>query len=321
MKPKANIYKVERDVLEGLLLPEGSNLVIVKITAKAEDDKTESGIIKVGDQDFKPANHAERWGYVYKLPDKLTFKKGALHGMPWETEIECAVGDMVWFDMRSALYAYTMECDGDWYKVMHYSQLYVAYNDDVGFIPLNGYVMMREVMKEKSSLEVDEKVDKRLAEVVYFGRPNKQYIEDYWDDEISILFGDRVLFEDGTSYFYLDNTIHKHDVLEDQDFILQQRKRFLLAIDGNGEVADMHKGVIGVVEIKEDLDRGNVKLLSSQERYRLVGVVESKNDSIPVGSKLLVSKKEGVLWEGVEYMMLDNVLYYEENNKVDKDSL
>src|SRR6056297_1721467 len=124
MRPKTKTQKISRAELDKMQLPSGANMVLVHLPHQNKDTETESGILVVGDQDFKPAQHAERWGFVYRLPDKLVFDRNDPHSMQWKTEIECEEGDQVWFDYHAAMYAYTMECDGEWYKLINYTFLY-----------------------------------------------------------------------------------------------------------------------------------------------------------------------------------------------------
>lgn len=311
MKPKVKKYKIDRDVLEALVLPPESHIVIVHVPHQNKDTTTKSGIYIVGDQDFKPAEHAERWGYIYKLPPGLLYEYGDPDTMSWKTEIECEVGDKVWFDFREALYAYTFEVDGEWYKLMSYEGLHVAQKPDGKVIPLNGYLLMKEYRPPKvSQFSLDPPVDARFGIVEIAGRPNDDYMLDVFSDDIDVYDGDHVLFEHKTSCFPLEATLHQE--FSDVKYILQQRKKVIAVVDKeHKETLRLHRGVFAMKMRKDEMEVGGITLLKGQRRLRYGDVVESANDDIPVGSLVVVSKQPGTMFNDLEYFTEDQIYYYE----------
>lgn len=312
MRPKTKTEKISREELESIQIPPGSNVVIVHVPHKNEDTVTTSGIYIVADQDFKPAEHAERWGYIYKLPPSLVFERGNPNTMSWKTEIEVEIGDKVWFDFRQALYATTYVVDGEWYKVMDYEFLHLAYReDDDTVIPLNGYLLMREYRPPKESdLLLDPDVDKQYAVVVKAGSKNKEYILDFWNDDIDVCDGDHVMFEVKTSCFPLEAQLHRE--FGDDKYILQQRKRVIAVVnEKHNKVLRLHKGIFAIKEREEVLEKSGIVLVRPQRKMRVADVIESNNDAIPAGSVVVVSKQRGSEFKELEYFTEDKVYYYE----------
>jgi hypothetical protein len=311
MKPVVNTYKLTKEEIDSLQVPSGSNLVLVHIPHQNKDTATESGIIVVADQDFKPALHAERWGYIYNLPPDLVYEEGNVNTMPWKTSIECSVGDKVWFEARAALYAYTIECDNEWYKILPYSCLYVSKNKEKEATPLNGYVLFEEFVPEvKSAIVYEAKKDDLYGIVAISGEPNELYMLDFWNDGIHIEDGDHVLFEKGTSCFPLESELHRE--FSDNKYVVQQRKTILAVVDeSHSSIIRLNKGVVGVEMVEDKKEVGDIVLTKSIKNNRVGFVKHSNNDSIPVGSVLLLPKKKGAEFNGLEYYTEDRILYYE----------
>jgi hypothetical protein len=310
MRPKTKTQKVNREVLDRIQLPSGANMVLIHIPHQNKDTTTKSGILVVGDQDFKPAQHAERWGYVYRIPDKLVFDGDDPYSSQWETTIECEVGDKVWFDYHSAMYAYTMECEGEWYKIMSYTSLYVVLRGDK-IIPLNGYMMLkRYIPPKKSELSLDEKADEDYGIVYKAGRPNTNYLLDVWNDDVEINEGDHVLFEAGTSCFPLEHSMHQEFV--EGDLVLQHRKRVLAVVsEDHSHILRLHTGVFGVKVREDKLEKGGITLTKSMSSIRIGDVVVSSHDKIKEGSVVILPKKQGTEFNGLEYYTEDRIYYYE----------
>jgi len=311
MRPKTNAHHITRDELESLQIPDGSNIVIIHVPHKNEDTKTDGGIYVVGDQDFKPHFHAERWGYVYKTCDSLFYDYSVMDSLPWGTEIEVEVGDKVWFDFREALYAYTYECEGEWYKILNYEFLRVAQQDDGTIVPLNGYILFEEYEEPKeSTILLEDKKDDRYAVAKYVGRPNSEYSLRVYNDNIEVNDEDHVLFEDDTHCFPLESGLHNE--FSDRKYVLQQRKRILGVVDEKHEkIIRHHEGMVGVEVKPYEEEVSGIKLLKDQKRYRVGVVKDSANKNIPSGSIVCVPKKKGTEFNELEYYTEDRILYYE----------
>jgi len=311
MRPKTNLYKISRKELEALQIPSGTGLVLVHVPYKNAESRTRSGIYIVSDEDYKPALHAERWGYVYKISDSLYYNKFDTNSMPWKTEIEAVVGDKVWFDFRVGLYAYTYECEGEWYKMMEYQNLYVAKKEDGSVITLNGYVLFSEVEEDiDSDILLTTNIDKKYGLVEYVGSYNQEYTSPYYDDSITLEKGDMVLFEAQTSCFPLESGLHNE--FSEKKHVLQHRKRVVAVVDIDPKkVLRMHDGVIGVKVKVRNLDEKEIKLLKDDKNHR-IGVVEvSTHNNISKGDIVVLSKKKGTEFGGLEYVTEEKALYYE----------
>jgi co-chaperonin GroES (HSP10) len=311
MKPKTKLYKISKEDLDRIELPDWSNIVIVHIPHKNEETKTESGIYVVSDQDFKPAIHAERWGYIFKKNDNLHYDNKSAASIPWKTKCEVEVGDKVWFDFREALYAYTFDCDGEWYKIINYEFLSLSVGGSKVIKPLNGYVLFSEYKKPKESeLLLDSKVEEKYGVVEYVGEVNEEYTHPIWGDGIEVNKGDHVLFEEGSKCFSLESGLHNE--FSDDKIILQQRRKVVAVVDSDhSHVLRLHDMVVGVNHVEGDNVIGHISLLGDPNSIRVGEVMESGTKNIPVGANVVLPKNKGTEFNGLEYFTEDRILFYE----------
>lgn len=312
MRPVTKSQKITMDELSSMVIPHGSNLVIVHIPHKNKDTRTKSGIYVVGDMDYKPQDHAERWGFVYRVCDRLSYGVGVKNTMPWKTEVEISEGDKVWFDMREALYATTYDVDGEWYKVFRYEFLHVAIKPSGEVVPLNGYVLFEEYEhRPDSAILLSTNVDTRFAIARYIGEPNESYIIGLYSDDILIEEGDHVLFEAGTSCFPLESGLHNE--FSEKRLVLQHRKRVIGVVDQEHKsVIRLHPNVIGVRVIERSKDVGSIIVLKDQKNFRYGIVEETTNEELVIGSVVVLPKQLGTAFGGLEYFTDDRVIYYED---------
>lgn len=310
MKPQTKLYKITKEELDALTITKGSNMVMVHIPHQNEDTQTESGIYIVGDQDYKPAVHAERWGYVYKVCPDLLYERGRADSMDWKTEVEIEVGDKVWFDFREAVYAYTYLVDGEWYKLIDYAFLHVAVRNN-NVIPLNGYVLFREVkVKPDTSLEVEEHVDPRYGIVAYAGSYNQEYTNSVYSDAIRVEEGDHVLFEDGTSCFPLESGLHNE--FSDEKFVLQHRNKILAVVNPeHDKIIRLHEMAFGAEIKKRKLEKMGITLQKDYHTYRIGIVRASVLPYLKSGDVVVLPKGKGTLFNDIEYFSEDRIMYYE----------
>jgi len=215
VKPSQEHFRI-KSISQIRKLISSRNQVLVKTLDKNEDSRTPSGIYKVGDTDFNPAKHANRISEVIMVPDTLyyglTWHKvypKASESMPWRTDMELQVGDIIWHDYMNSLNCAVIDVDDErdeQYKLLNYYDIYVAKrevdirnvsrkltgaginylwgchyieenNRGYQIIPLNGYVLCEEVLEErKSSMDVLEKhVDQRFGRVAFMGKKNYGY--------------------------------------------------------------------------------------------------------------------------------------------------
>jgi hypothetical protein len=314
MRPKTQKHKITQGELEALVLP--PNVVLIEITHRNDETTTKSGIYVVGDQDFQPHVHAERWGVVYKVCDKLVYGRGNMGSMPWKTGIEVSVGDTVWFDLREALYAPTYVVGDTWYKLLKYEFLYLAKKDDGRAIPLNGYVLFSEYEPQPDSpLLISTNIDTRYGIVQYVGEPNDEYIISVYSDDIEVEVGDHVLFEAGTSCFPLESGLHNH--FSEDKYVLQHRRRIIAVVDEAHEnIVRLHDDVIGVDAIEREKKRGNIVTLKDHKNFRHGVVKTSSCADIPEGSVVAIPKQSGTLFCGLEYFTTDRIIFYEPSDTV-----
>lgn len=179
---------------------------------KNEESQTPAGIWKITDTDWQPAVHANRISEIVMVPDELHYhlawhkkKPEVAESMPWKTDMQVQVGDIVWHDYMDSLNCpiiIVRDEPDEQYKLLNYYDLYVAkrstslsaspdndllYMNGVHLmvknrtvfeiIPLNGYVLCEEVMEEKQGdLDVlDQHVNKKLGKVAFIGQKNYEY--------------------------------------------------------------------------------------------------------------------------------------------------
>lgn len=191
--PKKKIYQLTQEELNNFQLVGNTNKVLVKVHDPILNKTTGSGILMVAptDMDWNPDIHADRYGIVQKVPETLNFKR-----MMWETEIEIEYGDLIWYDYLMSLNSDSIFVGEVEYKLMDYQFLYVAKRWDE-IVPLNGYCLFEpkeDKLTTKSDLIlIHEGRDIRQAKMIYAGRKNKKYDQD-WTDECNIEVGDMAIF-------------------------------------------------------------------------------------------------------------------------------
>ena len=237
---------------------------------RSEEETTPSGILKVGDTDFQPAMHANRISEVVMLPDELYFSlawtrynRELTESMPWRTDMQIKVGDMVWHDYMNSLNCCVIDVEDsdEQYKLLNYYDLYVAKRKILNMsvdqlqgniisgygytfmeeesmvfsvIPLNGYVLCKEVMEERGSeMDVlDKHVDKRFGEVAFVGKKNYGYlrerigrppIEKDFDGEMNLVLGDIIVKKNPNIHIMLEDPLHTRFNKKIMYFITQRK--------------------------------------------------------------------------------------------------
>lgn len=246
--------ELTREELDGGILSNKCNHVIVEVPYSNEGAKTKSGVI-VGfnkdvlyaeGEDAHNADLQEVWGYVYKCPAKLYYNEEDPESMPWETEMELLPGDRVWFGLIESANAREILCEGKVYKILPYQDLYVAKRSaprvDMGngwyrreftkksiqVIPLNGYVLCQTTtLKKMSDLDVvsEDKIDKLRATVRFVGTPNRRYKTKGFADIENLQPGDEVMLEPRTPFLYLERKKYMAQFDEDNLYIVVPRRK------------------------------------------------------------------------------------------------
>jgi hypothetical protein len=238
-------------------LPLG-NHVLCEAYYSNRDAKTKAGVIVGFNEDliFSDAEGKDTSSHmadlaptsmvVYRCPLKLYFDPEDPKGMDWETEMELQQGDQIFTNPIDALNCVTLVCEEKEYKLIHYSDIYVAkgyrWRHEPGSVPkgnmaipqdkrmkvivLNGYVLLEQVYKKKlSDLDIssEDKIEPKQGIVAYFGKPNARYrspeIEDFYD----LRLGDKVLYGRKAAPFLLERLSHVAKFSEKPYMVLQRR--------------------------------------------------------------------------------------------------
>lgn len=179
------------------ILPK-ANYVLVKVSGGNRTVKLLGMDMEV-DITFNPEYHADVYGEVVKVPDKLYFKKNNTvyksGQMMWKTDIDIKPGDMVWFDYLTALSAlgsvinpmaqfssdkYVLTEDGQLYIFVHYEQLYMRVRDGKETM-LNGYMLLEKFSDTSDKFmffQVKDRAKIKLcnfARVINVGKKNHGY--------------------------------------------------------------------------------------------------------------------------------------------------
>jgi hypothetical protein len=260
---KTNISRKE---LEDGIIPQ--NMVLCRAYYSNEGAATKSGIIygvnkelvysdsdNVDDDSMHAADLAEVSLEVYKLPETLYFNiDDPDKSMPWETRMELREKDLVWTNTIEALNAVTLVCEGELYKLIPYSDIYVAkrewviYGDDRGddnshhfyrtpgidVVMINGYVLCEQIHKESlSELDVTsaDKIEPGKGKIAYTGTPNKQYLNPQYIDFIDLRVGDEVLFSHRTPPWLLERQKYSSKFSQDKLYWVIQRRNIVAVLN------------------------------------------------------------------------------------------
>jgi len=233
--------KLGRKELENGYIP--TNHVLIKIVFRAEGAHTKSGIIYGFNEDLTYGNPedtdtsshsadlAEVWGVVKGVPNGLYYNQSdPSHSMPWNCDMDLQYGDVVWYNVIEAKNSVEIECENDIYKLIPYQDCYVAKRKGE-VICLNGYVLCEHAyFEEKSRLAPpgQKKIDKTRGIIKYFGKPNKRYLRQEYNDFIDLREGDEVVFAPRTPLWYLER--QKYNAFFDGDNIywVVQRRRIAM---------------------------------------------------------------------------------------------
>ena len=231
-----------------------NNQVLVETVTKNEEKKTASGIWLVTDTDWRPAMHTNRQSKVIKLPDSLYYNNtprqklpsDAPESLPWDTDMELKVGDMVWHDFMAVhnCPVITTEDEPDKeYKLIRYDDIYVAKRGEK-IIVLNGYVLCEEVFDKTSALDVENKRPSFIkGKVRYMGKPNREYLSKKKSDAFAdfgvgdVIVKRRITKQEGADdRIFLEDAMHK--TFSDKMFFIIQRCDVFGKIIDPDEVSD-----------------------------------------------------------------------------------
>jgi len=232
-----------------------NNYVAVELLRVEKDAKTHAGIYMgyledttwEDDSETHPADIASVIGRVVKLPPKLYYNPNdKSNSLPWDTDMELEIGDLVWFNFIESLNANEVDVDGKIIRIIPFQDLYVAKREDFNAnwhkeyredayktyetICLNGYVILEQVPLPKiSELDVvsEQKVYDDRGIVRYSGKPNRAYVDPRYSDNIEIQEGSLAYFRPGYQPFLLERRAYFAVFQGDKLFYCAQRRRLI----------------------------------------------------------------------------------------------
>ena len=179
-----------------------SNLVMVEVE-KGELRSAGGVVLGFSDdiqyaegKDNHIANVAKTHGRIVKIPANLCFEENNPNRSAWRTQIEVEEGDEVWYSPLSATNCTEVFVEDKIYKMIRYGDLFVA-KRGTRIICLNGYCIVEKVhRKNLGSLDSlsDDVIDPTRGIIRYLGRPNEEYFNKVYTDDIDVNVGDEVLF-------------------------------------------------------------------------------------------------------------------------------
>lgn len=227
------------------------NHVAIELLRAEKDATTPSGI-KVGfledtqwedDDEGKanthPADIASIIGNVVKVPDRLWFDAKAQDGMPWDTDMELKIGDLVWFSFLESANAVEIVINTPsginqhkLIRIIPYQDVFVAKRGKE-VICLNGYCLLEQVQLPKlSKYDILSKgVFEDRGVIKYLGKPNRRYQGDKYSDDVDVKVGDSVFFRPGYTPFLLERKKFMACFDGDKLYWCSQRRRFIFSIE------------------------------------------------------------------------------------------
>jgi len=174
------------------------NNVIVKMDPSNNFVKTKSGMKLYVDTSFEPEKHVVRIGTVMKVPDKIIDKNA-----PWLTNVELKEGDRVVMYFLAVQNCMAPEKKNYWVEgktvfiAIRYQNIY-AIIEEGDVKPVNGYIFveavedpewirLKEIFEgrgmEMPDLRKSSNTNVTYGKVIYMGKPNGEYKDDYKTDE------------------------------------------------------------------------------------------------------------------------------------------
>ena len=246
--------ELTREELERAEIP--LNHVLVEMVHTSEGIKSKGGVVMgfltddtfaEGD-DSHPANLAECYARVYKVPKALYFNPDDPLSMDWDVDMELQGGDMVWFSTMESKNSPEVMCEKTLYKSIPYFDCY-CYKRTINGVPpdigrvgskftirqaLGGYVLCEILYKPKlSSLDVlsEDMVDKTKGRVKFVGTPPRAYLRESYCHIDDIRVGDEVLFDNPAVVFLLERTVALANFDGDNLYWVVPRRRISLILN------------------------------------------------------------------------------------------
>jgi hypothetical protein len=228
-----------------------SNHVLIEMTQSNEGRKTKSGVIvgltervvyAEGDNSLA-ADLQECWGIVAKVPEKLYYCDTDNTSMDYETEMELQVNDIVWGGILEFANAIALKCEGKEYRIIPYSDLYVAKRhrwiskfdkkETTDVIVLNGNCLCQTLTRQKIS-ELDHisesQVDPTKVIVKYIGKTNTRYKNEKNVDHQDLKVNDIVLLAPRCPMQYLERKTYMANFDGDNLYLIIPRRKIVAVI-------------------------------------------------------------------------------------------
>ena len=171
--------------------------VLVELVAM-NDKVTFQGMEFSIDTSFEPSDHVAVCGTVISTPEQLLFQRGNPESMFWKTDMEILPGDTAYFDYHSAMMALggmadkSIQFPNEKYFVAEkrlfvmipYQDIFCVIRFEKEVIPINGYVLVKPILKENDTGGLPLPFHLRLSQeqnkgvVLFVGKPNKEYLSD-----------------------------------------------------------------------------------------------------------------------------------------------
>ena len=254
---KLNIIEITRKELdEGI----PRNHVLIEADLSNEGLKTKGGIIIgflddttwEGDHEAHNADMCVNYGKVYATPSELYFNEDDENSMPWETEMELAQDDLVWFSIMESYNAVTFLCEDTYYKLIPYESIYAVKRECwrdkwkgekyTKIFTLNGYVLCKPIkhkVKVKPTYDkvtkqfgshYEERVDPTRGIISFTGTPNISYKQDSYVDHQDLKEGDEVLFAPRTPILYLERSLQYATFDKEQLHLVIPRRKIVAVL-------------------------------------------------------------------------------------------
>jgi len=201
--------------IERMVIP--SDYVLIKIDKMFDDEvKFTSGFTLYLDPSWQMADHVRVYGTVVKVPQKLTFDLNRKNPtLEWKTTLYVWPGDVVYMDYHSVLMALGKKADkgieyahDTWisdekknlYILIPYSDLFCKMDSDWNPVPINGYVLIKEVEEHWQSKNIilpgniKSIKSMKVGQIIVGGTPNLQYDNPRYTDDIDVSPGDFIIF-------------------------------------------------------------------------------------------------------------------------------
>ena len=223
-----------------------SNHIAVELLRLEKDAVTKGGIYAgflddvtwEKDGESHPADVASICGRVVKLPDKLYYNEDdPFNSMPWDTEIQLELGDLVWFNFIESLNTNEIQIGERVLRFLPYQDIYACKRKNKWLVDqvimLNGYVLLEPIPLPRLS-ELDyisqDKVYTDRGIVAYVGNHNRAYVNKNYYDNTDIEVGQTAYLMPGYTPFLLERMGSLASFNEDKLYYCVQRRRIIASI-------------------------------------------------------------------------------------------